>query len=112
MPLSTLFLTKLNLENVVFFYQTIVRDVNSLMADPKWTDDDKAMLESQLVLAMQPRLCLDPSPKVLYTANKIQHHVNKWNHKGLRRSVQIFYLSCKDEFYAFFWCCFFIIPST
>ena len=55
------------------------------MADPKWTDDDKAMLESQLVLAMQPRLCLDPSPKVLYTANKIQHHVNKWNHKGLRR---------------------------
>ncbi|XP_066922818.1 transcription factor SPT20 homolog isoform X3 [Clytia hemisphaerica] len=70
--------------------QTIVRDVNSLMSDPKWSNEDKAKLESQLVLAMQPRLCLDPSPKVLYTANKIQHHANKWNHKGLRRSMKRF----------------------
>lgn len=44
------------------------------------------MLESHIVLAMQPRLCLDPSPKVLQTANKIQYHMNKWNHKGLKRS--------------------------
>ena len=62
--------------------QTVVRDVNSMMADTsRWTDDDKALLESHIVLAMQPRLCLDPSPKVLHTANKIQYHNNKWNHK-------------------------------
>ena len=66
--------------------QTIVRDVNSMMADSsKWTTDDKTLLESQLVLAMQPRLCLNPSPNVLHTANKIQYHTNKWNHKGLKR---------------------------
>lgn len=71
--------------------QTIVRDVNAMMADTsKWNDEDKAMLESQLVLAMQPRLCLDPSPSVLYTANKIQYHANKWNHKGLKRSMKRF----------------------
>ena len=63
-----------------------MRDVNSMMSDStKWTDEDKAMLESQLALAMQPRLCLDPSPEVLYTANKIQHNMHKWNHKGLKR---------------------------
>ena len=55
----------------------------------KWNDDDKALLESQLVLAMQPRLCLDPSPNILQTANKIQYHTNKWNHKGLKRYFNI-----------------------
>jgi len=55
------------------------------MSDPKWTTDDKAMFESEIVLAMQPKLCLYPSQKVLYAANKIKHNINKWNHKGLRK---------------------------
>ena len=51
----------------------------------KWNLEDKQYLESQLVLALQPQISLDPSPNVLTIANKIQYHSNKWNNKGLKR---------------------------
>ncbi|XP_047124249.1 transcription factor SPT20 homolog isoform X2 [Hydra vulgaris] len=69
--------------------QTIIRDVNSMMSDPlKWDLEDKQYLESQLVLALQPRISLDPSPNILTIANKIQYQSNKWNNKGLKRALR------------------------
>ena len=63
-----------------------MRDVNSLMSDSsKWTHEDKLLLESKLALIHNPKLCLDPSPKVMVAANRIQYCANKFNHKGLKR---------------------------
>lgn len=46
--------------------QTLVADLNSICNSGHyiWTQEDKYSLESQLLLATQPTLCLDPSPRV------------------------------------------------
>ena len=51
----------------------------------KWTQDDKLQLEAELVLAMKPRLCLDPSPEVVQAANRVQFNAKKFNNHGLKR---------------------------
>jgi len=71
--------------------QTIVRDVNAMMPDSsKWTTDDKLLLESKLTLLNNRRLCLDPSPEVFNSTSRIQYYANKFNHKGLKRSMKRF----------------------
>lgn len=46
--------------------QTLVADLNSICNSGHyiWTQEDKYSLESQLLVATQPALCLDPSPRV------------------------------------------------
>lgn len=48
--------------------QTLVADLNSICNNSGgihiWTQEDKYSLESQLLLATQPSLCLDPNPRV------------------------------------------------
>lgn len=46
--------------------QTLVADLNSICNSGHyiWTQEDKYSLESQLLVATQPVLCLDPSPRV------------------------------------------------
>ena len=57
------------------------------MSDTKWTTEDKLQLEADMVLALTPRLCLDPSPEVVQTANRKQYETKKLSNRALKRLV-------------------------
>ncbi|XP_054442544.1 transcription factor SPT20 homolog isoform X4 [Pteronotus mesoamericanus] len=66
--------------------QTLICDVHSITSDNhKWTQEDKLLLESQLVLATAEPLCLDPSISVACTANRLLYHRQKMNTRPLKR---------------------------
>ncbi|XP_064126292.1 transcription factor SPT20 homolog isoform X10 [Loxodonta africana] len=66
--------------------QTLVCDVHSITSDNhKWTQEDKLLLESQLILATAEPLCLDPSVAVACTANRLLYNKQKMNTRPLRR---------------------------
>lgn len=52
---------------------------------PHWTQETKLLLESQLLLATEGPLCLDPSIEVAQVANQLQFNKNKFNTRGIRR---------------------------
>ncbi|XP_060124918.1 transcription factor SPT20 homolog isoform X12 [Zootoca vivipara] len=66
--------------------QTLVCDVHSITSDNhKWTQEDKLLLESQLVLATAEPLCLDPSIAVTCTANRLLYNKQKMNTRPMKR---------------------------
>ncbi|XP_074650481.1 uncharacterized protein LOC141905506 isoform X2 [Tubulanus polymorphus] len=70
--------------------QTLLCDINNMTHDDafNWTQDEKFQLESQLLLATEEPLCLDPSPSVGLINNRIQYEKNKLNIRQLKRSVK------------------------
>ena len=56
---------------------------------PHWTQETKLLLESQLLLATEGPLCLDPSIEVAQVANQLQFNKNKFNTRGIRRYIII-----------------------
>jgi hypothetical protein len=69
--------------------QTLLADLNSITNDGNyiWTQEDKYALESQLLLATTPSLCLNPSPTIAILKNKIHLHKLKMSQRHLKRSV-------------------------
>ncbi|XP_045143048.1 transcription factor SPT20 homolog isoform X8 [Echinops telfairi] len=66
--------------------QTLICDVHSITSDNhKWTQEDKLLLESQLILATAEPLCLDPSVAVACTANRLLYNKQKMNTRPLKR---------------------------
>ncbi|KAF1591667.1 UNVERIFIED_CONTAM: hypothetical protein FQV15_0012684, partial [Eudyptes pachyrhynchus] len=66
--------------------QTLVCDVHSITSDNhKWTQEDKLLLESQLILATAEPLCLDPSVAVACTANRLLYNRQKMNTRPMKR---------------------------
>ncbi|KAJ7316148.1 hypothetical protein JRQ81_002310 [Phrynocephalus forsythii] len=66
--------------------QTLVCDVHSITSDNhKWTQEDKLLLESQLILATAEPLCLDPSIAVTCTANRLLYNKQKMNTCPMKR---------------------------
>ncbi|XP_044105554.1 transcription factor SPT20 homolog isoform X10 [Neovison vison] len=66
--------------------QTLVCDVHSITSDNhKWTQEDKLLLESQLILATAEPLCLDPSIAVTCTANRLLYNKQKMNTRPMKR---------------------------
>lgn len=57
---------------------------------PHWTQETKLLLESQLLLATEGPLCLDPSIEVAQVANQLQFNKNKFNTRGIRRYIVSF----------------------
>jgi hypothetical protein len=70
--------------------QSLLCDVNLLTADGEWNAEDRLVLESQLVLATQGPLCLDPSPAVSIVSNHMQYHRRALNTGPLRRCAKKF----------------------
>ncbi|GFG32169.1 hypothetical protein Cfor_09697 [Coptotermes formosanus] len=68
----------------------ILCDVNLLTADGEWNTEDRLALESQLVLATQGPLCLDPSPTVSIVNNHMQYHCRALSTEPLRRCAKKF----------------------
>ncbi|XP_020747554.1 transcription factor SPT20 homolog isoform X7 [Odocoileus virginianus] len=66
--------------------QTLICDVHSITSDNhKWTQEDKLLLESQLILATAEPLCLDPSISVACTANRLLYNRQKMNTRPMKR---------------------------
>ena len=73
---------------LLFLSQTLVCDINAMTREsPHWTDESKLVLESQLLLATEGPLCLDPSIEVAQVANQLQFNKNKFHTRGIRRCV-------------------------
>ncbi|XP_040610354.1 transcription factor SPT20 homolog isoform X5 [Mesocricetus auratus] len=69
--------------------QTLVCDVHSITSDNhKWTQEDKLLLESQLILATAEPLCLDPSVAVACTANRLLYNRQKMNTRPIKRCLK------------------------
>ena len=70
-------------------------DINAMTREsPGWTEESKLVLESQLLLATEGPLCLDPSIEVAQVANQLQFNKNKFHTPGIRRYVyQLFFPS-------------------
>jgi len=72
--------------------QTLLADLNSITNPGNyiWTQEDKYSLESQLLLATMPSLCLNPNPIVSIIKNKLNFHKLKLNEPSLRRNLMKF----------------------
>ncbi|CAI9180265.1 unnamed protein product [Rangifer tarandus platyrhynchus] len=69
--------------------QTLVCDVEAIAGDDQnWTQEDKLLLESQLILATAEPLCLDPSVSVACTANRLLYNKQKLNTLPMKRSLK------------------------
>ncbi|XP_053312316.1 transcription factor SPT20 homolog [Spea bombifrons] len=69
--------------------QTLVSDIHAITSDNhKWTQEDKLLLESQLILATTEPLCLDPSISVTCTANRLLFNKQKMNTCPMRRCLK------------------------
>ncbi|CAG2102136.1 unnamed protein product [Medioppia subpectinata] len=67
----------------------VINIINNSSDEYLWTNEDKAELESQLLLATAPNLCLDPSPSVAILSNKL------WRKKRMFRDISFLKLSKK-----------------
>ncbi|XP_044308358.1 transcription factor SPT20 homolog isoform X4 [Varanus komodoensis] len=66
--------------------QTLICDVHSITSDNhKWSQEDKLLLESQLILATAEPLCLDPSIAVTCTTNRLLYNKQKMNTRPMKR---------------------------
>ncbi|NP_001006275.1 transcription factor SPT20 homolog [Gallus gallus] len=66
--------------------QALICDVHSITSDNhKWTQEDKLLLESQLILATAEPLCLDPSIAVTCTTNRLLYNKQKMNTRPMKR---------------------------
>ncbi|CAG5120819.1 unnamed protein product, partial [Candidula unifasciata] len=69
--------------------QSLLRDVTAMSCDGhSWSQDDLLHLESELILATEEPLCLDPSPAVMFIENAIQYEEKFLNDPALQRSVK------------------------
>ncbi|XP_063807916.1 transcription factor SPT20 homolog isoform X2 [Pseudophryne corroboree] len=69
--------------------QTLVSDIHAITSDNhKWTQEDKLLLESQLILATAEPLCLDPSISVACTTNRLMFNKQKMNTCPMKRCMK------------------------
>ncbi|KAG8508110.1 Transcription factor SPT20, partial [Galemys pyrenaicus] len=69
--------------------QTLVTDVQSIAGnDQNWTQEDKLLLESQLILATAEPLCLDPSVTVACTENRLLYNKQKMNTHPMKQNFK------------------------
>uniref|UniRef100_A0A8C6BTV0 Spt20-like SEP domain-containing protein n=1 Tax=Monodon monoceros TaxID=40151 RepID=A0A8C6BTV0_MONMO len=69
--------------------QTLAWDVEAIASDNQnWTQEDKLLLESQLILATAEPLCLDPSISVVCTENRLLYNKQKLNTLPMKRNFK------------------------
>lgn len=69
--------------------QSLLADIYNLSSDGhRWTQDDLFTLESQLLLATEEPICLDPSPAVHLIANKLQYERKVLDTPMIKRSMK------------------------
>ncbi|XP_006835734.1 PREDICTED: transcription factor SPT20 homolog [Chrysochloris asiatica] len=78
--------------------QTLISDVDRIASNyPKWTQEDKLQLESQLILATAEPLCLDPSVAVACTENRLLYNKQKMNTHPRKQCFDTYSTSSQSE---------------
>lgn len=70
--------------------QTILADSKVLSLEEDFSNDDRAVLESNMILATSGPLCLDPNPRVSRKALYSQYKRQMWNSSAIRRQMKKF----------------------
>ncbi|XP_065889892.1 transcription factor SPT20 homolog [Dysidea avara] len=68
--------------------ENIVAAVNHAVDVHKGTEEDGLLLESKLLLATQPPLCLDTTTDVTCVANRLQYNKHKFHTPAIRRYLK------------------------
>ncbi|XP_061165459.1 transcription factor SPT20 homolog isoform X2 [Saccostrea echinata] len=69
--------------------QSLLSDMYNIINDGhRWTQEDQFTLESQLLLATEEPLCLDPSPSVFLVNNKLQYEQKRLCDPMIKRSAK------------------------
>ncbi|XP_059483010.1 transcription factor SPT20 homolog isoform X2 [Neocloeon triangulifer] len=68
--------------------QSLLCDINQLTSEGNWTNQEKLEIESQLILATQGPLCLDPSPSVAVHNTRARYQGLGLSSPPLRRLVR------------------------
>ena len=64
--------------------------MNIISSSQDFSAEDRLSLESQLILATAPPLCLDPNPAVGIMINNLQHKKQRLSTVPLRRTAKKF----------------------
>lgn len=70
--------------------QSIINDVNIISTSQDFSAEDRLSLESQIVLATAPPICLDPNPAVGILINNLHHKKQRLSTAPLRRTARKF----------------------
>lgn len=79
---------------LIIFFQSVISDVNLLAAQSDLSNEEKLLLEAELVLATQGPLCLDPKPSLVLLHTTAQHQRNLLSTEPLRRCARKFSQVC------------------
>lgn len=76
----------------VISFQSIITDVNNLLDDKTdWTADEKLQLESQILMANTPDLCLSPDSKLSQVESTLNHNRHIWNTHTIRKMARQYF---------------------
>lgn len=72
-------------------FQSVLSDINSIIEDKvDWGVEEKLQLESQILIAKHPVLCLDPDASICEMQSKLNHSRQLLNTHRLRRTARKF----------------------
>lgn len=76
---------------MIICFQSILSDINIISRDKTdWGEEEKLELESQLLLARVPTLCIKPERSLCFSLTKLNHNLHIWNTHRLQRTARKF----------------------
>jgi hypothetical protein len=80
----------------------LINIINSTSNEYLWTDENKAELEAQLILATAPKLCLDPNPTVGILSNKLWRKKQMFKERIFSKLENFINFSFFTQYFSFF----------
>lgn len=74
------------------FFQSILSDINGLLGDKTdWTSEEKLQLESKILMANTPNLCLSPDSTLSEVEATLNHNRQIWNTHSIRKMARQYF---------------------
>lgn len=71
--------------------KSLLADINNIVEEkPDWSNEEKDQLESQILMANEPTLCLDPDNSICEQVAEINNRRHMWNTHKFRRMARKF----------------------
>ncbi|KAJ8942575.1 hypothetical protein NQ318_010383 [Aromia moschata] len=71
--------------------KSILADINNIAEErPDWGNEERDQLESQLLMANEPTLCLDPDNSICERVTELNNRRHMWNTRKFRRMARKF----------------------
>lgn len=73
------------------YFQSVLADINNLIEErPEWGNEEKDQLESQILMANEPSLCLNPDITTFQHASEINSRKHEWSTHEFRHMTKKF----------------------